>query len=217
MTSSALASAYPPFGLTIRAGSLTLRPVTDDVLPQLVRLAADGIHDRATMPFYYPWTDAPPDRLPAEFVQYHWGIRARWSRAAWSLEFAVEHDGEIVGVQGVSTQDYLVTRSGETGSWLGQRYQGHGIGTKMRQTICAFLFDDVDAAEIRSGAFTDNPASLAVSRKLGFRPDGTQRMARRGALAEVQRLVLSPDAFVRGEPIEVAGIDAFRTFIGLDG
>ncbi|MDN2807722.1 hypothetical protein PAJ65_10035, partial [Campylobacter coli] len=60
-------------------------------------------------------------------------------------------------------------------------------------------------------------ASLAVSRKLGFRPDGTHRMARRGALAEVQRVVLSPEAFVRGEPIEVVGSDACRAFVGLDG
>ncbi|MDR6970552.1 GNAT family protein [Leifsonia shinshuensis] len=215
MTVSDLSSAFPPFGVTIRAGSLTLRPITDEVLPRLIQVAAAGVHDPERMPFYYPWTDAPADRLPTEFAQYHWGTRARWSRSAWTLEFAVEDDGVTVGTQAFSTQDYLVTRSGETGSWLGLQYQGRGIGTRMRQAVCAFVFDHLDAEEIVSGAFTDNPASLAVSRKVGYRTNGTKRVARRDALAVDQRLILTPDDFVRGDPIEVTGRDAFRSFIGL--
>jgi RimJ/RimL family protein N-acetyltransferase len=37
----------------------------------------------------------------------------------------------------------------------------------MRQAICAFICDELEAGEITSGAFTDNPASLGVSRKVG--------------------------------------------------
>jgi RimJ/RimL family protein N-acetyltransferase len=209
-------NAFPPFDLRIQAGELIFRPITDEVLPQLIAVAAGGIHDPALMPFYYPWTDAPADRLPTEFAQYHWGTRARWSRAAWSLEFAIEYQGVIVGTQGFATQDYVITRTGETGSWLGRAYQGRGIGTRMRQALCAFIFDYLDAEQITSGAFTNNPASLAVSRKVGYRPNGTKRLASRGALAVDQRLVLTPDSFVRGEPITVSGAEAFRAFIGLD-
>ena len=68
-----LANAFPPFGLRIEAGPLVLRPITDDVLPELIDLALGGIHDPGMMPFYVPWTDAPPDRLPLNFTQYHWG------------------------------------------------------------------------------------------------------------------------------------------------
>jgi RimJ/RimL family protein N-acetyltransferase len=210
-----LRAAFPPFGLRIEAGPLVLRPVTDEVLPALIDVAASGVHDPGQMPFYYPWTDAPADRLPTDFAQYHWGTRARWSREAWSLEFAVEYEGAIVGAQGFSTREYLVTRTGETGSWLGRAHHGRGIGTRMRQAICAFVFDVLEAEEITSGAFTDNPASLAVSRKVGYRPDGTTRLARRGEPAVNQRLLLTREAFVRGEPIAVTGADAFRAFIGL--
>jgi RimJ/RimL family protein N-acetyltransferase len=38
----------------------------------------------------------------------------------------------------------------------------------MRQAMCALLFDHLEAEEITSAAFTDNPASLAVSRKVGY-------------------------------------------------
>ncbi|MFE6994765.1 GNAT family N-acetyltransferase [Microbacterium sp. NPDC057659] len=193
-----------------------LLPITDEVLPTLIDVAAAGVHDPDRMPFSYPWTDASADTLPTNFVQYHWGTRTRWSTDAWALDLAVEYDGEIVGTQGFTTHDYLVTRTGETGSWLGLAHHGRGIGTRMRQAICAFAFDHLDAEEITSAAFADNPASLAVSRKVGYRADGRQRLSRRGEAAINQRLVLDPDDFVRGEPITVHGVAEFRAFIGLD-
>jgi hypothetical protein len=87
----------------------------------------------------------------------------------------------------------------------------------MRSAICAFVLDELGAAEITSGAFLDNPASLAVSRKVGYRPNGVQRMKRReGEVALNQRLVLTPDSLVRGDPITVRGAEALRTFLGLE-
>ena len=88
----------------------------------------------------------------------------------------------------------------------------------MRRAICAFVFDHLDADEITSGAFTDNPASLAVSRKVGYRPAGQRRLQRRqGELAVNQQLVLRPEDLVRGDhPIAVEGVAAFRRSIGLD-
>jgi RimJ/RimL family protein N-acetyltransferase len=132
------------------------------------------------------------------------------------LNLVARWDGIVVGTQGFASADYLVTRTGETGSWLGAAHQGRGIGTAMRQAICAFLFDHLDAEVIRSGAFVDNPASLAVSRKVGYVDNGRVRMARRGVLAENQQLVLTRDALVRGEPIAVEGLEPVRRLVGLD-
>lgn len=211
-----LPDAFPPFGLRIEAGPLVLRPITDEVLPELIEVALAGVHDPESMPFTSPWTDAPVDQLPFNYVQYHWGLRSNWSRDRWSLEFAVEHEGRIVGCQGFVTHNYLVTRSGETGSWLGRGFHGRGIGTAMRQAICAFVFDHLDAEEICSAAFTDNPASNAVSRKVGYRPNGVVRQTRRhGEWQASQRWLLTRDTFVRGEPITVSGAEEFRRFVGL--
>jgi RimJ/RimL family protein N-acetyltransferase len=133
------------------------------------------------------------------------------------MNLAVRHEGTLVGVQGLETRDYLVTRTGETGSWLGQQFHGRGIGTAMRQTICAFIFDHLHAQEITSGAFLDNPSSLAVSRKVGYRENGVRRLKRReGELALNQMLVLRPEDLVRGEhELVVEGLEAFRASIGL--
>jgi RimJ/RimL family protein N-acetyltransferase len=213
---SATAGHFPVLGLRITAGLLELRGITDEDIAALVDVALDGIHPPDRMPFAVPWTDAPREELPLRFAQYHWGNRASFSRERWVLDLVVRWERVVVGTQGFFTRDYLVTRSGETGSWLGAAHQGRGIGTAMRQAMCAFLFDHLDAEAIRSGAFLDNPASLAVSRKVGYVDNGRIRMARRGELAENQQLILTPDRLVRGEPITVEGLAPVRRLIGLD-
>lgn len=213
-----IATLFPPLGLRITAGPIELRGLTDDELPALCELAENGIHDPSRMPFFTPWTDAPAGELARNTAAYHWGCRAGWSPQSWSLQLGVWYNGRLVGCQGFETTDYLVTRTGETGSWLGLTHQGQGIGTAMRQALCAFVFDHLDAVEITSGAFVDNPASLGVSRKVGYSPNGVVRMSRRSEVALNQRLVLTPEAFVRGEhPVHVDGLHAFRASIGLTG
>ena len=205
-------------GLRITAGPLELRGITDDLLGPLADIAVAGIHDRDAMPFYVPWSTAPAEVLPRQFAQYHWSQRAAFSLSKWSLDLAAFWEGELVGVQGMSTKDYLVTRTGGTGSWIGCGYQGRGIGTAMRQVFCALAFDHLDAAQITSGAFTDNPASLGVSQKVGYQKNGVRRVERRpGELAVVQDLLLAPERLVRFEhSLEVEGAAPLRALIGLD-
>jgi len=212
-----LEEIFPLLGLRIRAGELELRGIFDEDIVALLNLARRGVHPPDLMPFSTPWTDQPPDRLPLSFAQYHWGTRASFRPESWQLNLVVTWQGVVVGTQGFTTTNYLVTRSGETGSWLGREHQGRGIGTRMRQAMCAFLFDHLDAQEITSSAFIDNPASLEVSRKVGYRPNGIRRMVRRpGEWQANQALVLTPDALVRGPDLKVEGVGPVRRLIGLD-
>ncbi|MFT3871286.1 MAG: GNAT family protein [Nocardioides sp.] len=214
---TAIDDLLPVLGLRITAGPLELRGLCDEDLAALADLAVAGIHAPEEMPFYVPWTDVPIEELPRNLAQYHWRSRADFSPAAWDLHLGVWHDGELVGTQGFSTREFLVTRTGETGSWIGRSRQGRGIGTAMRQVICALAFDHLDAAEVTSAAFVDNPASIAVSRKVGYRDNGIVRLRRRpGEMAENIRLVLTPESFIRGEhELQVEGLGAFRRAIGL--
>ena len=213
-----IADIFAPLGVRIVAGPLELRVLTDDDLYRLAGLAERGVHPPDRMPFFFPWTDAPAGDLARNSAQYHWRCRAEFSAAKWDLNLGVWLDGVLLGTQGVGTPHFLVTRTGETGSWLGQEHQGQGVGTAMRQAICAFLFDHLDFAEITSGAFTDNPASLAVSRKVGYQENGRRRLERRpGELAVNVGLLLTPETFVRGEhDLVVEGAGPLRRLIGLD-
>ncbi len=211
------ATALPLLGLRITAGPVELRAVTDDLIVPLAELASAGIHDEDFMPFDSPWSLTRAEEMPRSMGQFHWGQRANFSAARWSAGLAVFYDGELVGSQGISAHDYLVTRTGETGSWLSRRHQGKGIGTAMRQVICAFAFDCLDAEQVTSAAYTDNPASLAVSRKCGYTENGRDVRVRMGKPAILQRVVLQRANLVRYEhELAVAGLAEFRRSIGLD-
>lgn len=184
-------------------------------MPELVELVLDGIHDPEHMPFLFPWTDAPREELPANYMRYVGRVLAGQSADSLSLQMVVRRAGEVVGIQALEGDSFAVTRTLETGSWLARRVHGQGIGTRMRQAACALAFDHLGAERITSSAYLDNPSSLAVSRKVGYRPDGRQWLARRGEAAEQQRFLLTPDTFVRGEPIEVDGAAPLREFLGL--
>jgi RimJ/RimL family protein N-acetyltransferase len=213
-----LTDIYPPFALRVRSGDLELRVIRDEDIPELVALAEEGIHDPATMPFAFPWTDAPVSELGLNMARFYWRSRADSVPDSWSLECTVRRDGQLLGVQGVSTKDFLVTRTGETGSWLAKRHQGQGVGTRMRRAMCMLAFDHLGFEEVTSGAFLDNHASRAVSRKVGYRSNGVVRHKRRDDdLARLELLVLSPADLVRdGTEISVEGVAELRRFIGLD-
>ena len=209
------ATALPLLALRITAGPVELRGITDDLIGPLADLATD-IHDPAFMPFGFPWTLTPAPEMPRSVAQYHWGKRASFSPAQWNADFAVFYEDELVGSQGFSTRDYLITRVGETGSWLGRRFQGKGIGTAMRQVICAFIFDHLDAELITSTAFSDNPASLAVSRKTGYTENGFDVLSRLNKRAILRRILLEPANLVRySRDLTVSGLPEFRKSIGL--
>jgi RimJ/RimL family protein N-acetyltransferase len=213
---TSLSDLWPPSGLVMRSGDLTLSTITDDDLPGLVDLVLSGIHDPDRLPFLTPWTRTPPAQMPAMFAGYHWSQRAAFSAEHVSVDLAVRRAGELVGTQGFAGGAYAITRSAETGSWLAQRFQGQGIGTRMRQAVCTLLVDHLGAAEVTSGAWVDNSASLAVSRKVGYREGDLSRKARDGVLTLDRRLVLHPEDLVRGEPVEVSGAGPLRAFLGLD-
>src|SRR5207237_4589162 len=137
------------------------------------------VHDPATMPFLMPWTDAPAEDLPRNSLQWYWRGRAELSPAKWDLGFAVLVDGEVVGTQAVAAERFAERRGVETGSWLGIAHHGKGIGTEMRRAVLHLAFAGLGAEFAETGAWEDNPASLGVTRKLGYEPAGSQIRLRR--------------------------------------
>jgi RimJ/RimL family protein N-acetyltransferase len=208
---------WPLFGLRIRTPRIEVRIPTEELLDDLIDVALDGVHDPSEMPFEVAWTDAPRDELPLNTLQFHWGQLAGFRRDDWNLAFVVLVDGAVVGTQGIGAEHFPVLREVGTGSWIGLRHQGLGIGTEMRAAILHFAFDSLGAAYALSGAWTDNAASLAVSRKLGYRENGRIRKVRRDAADEQINLRLSRHEWEphRRHDIEVDGFDRCRAAFGL--
>ena len=140
----------------------------------------------------HPWTDQAPDDVVRDTLQYHWGARSRLTPSDWNVNFLVRHQGRVIGTQGLSAKNFAITQEVSSGSWLGCAHQRLGFGTEMRAAVLLLAFDHLGATTARSGAYSDNPASLRVSEKLGYRADGTRTFARRGVAAtEIQLLLVA--------------------------
>jgi RimJ/RimL family protein N-acetyltransferase len=207
---------WPLRHLVLRTPRLDLRPDDDAGLLELAEEARSGIHPPHLMPFLVPWTDAPPAERARGTLQWHWTKRAELRPAKWNLHFLVRVDGRVVGTQELGATEFAVTREVSTGSWLGMRHQGRGIGTEMRAAVLLFAFGHLGATRARSAAFVDNLASLRVSEKLGYRPDGTETVVRRGVATDDVRLLVTPGEFRRPDwKLEAEGVAACLPMLGV--
>lgn len=210
-----MAEPWPLRHLVLRTPRLTLAPDDDEGLRELVALALRGVHPPEQMPFLVPWTDQPPDEMARSTVQYHWGARAQLTPADWKVNFLVRHEDRVIGTQSLAGREFAVTREVSTGSWLGVAHQRQGFGTEMRAAVLVLAFDHLGALAAHSGAFTDNPASLRLSERLGYRRDGWTTHVRRGARATEIRLLLEPHDFIRPRwTLTVEGLDGCRALLG---
>lgn len=213
-----LVDHVPLLGLRVRTPRLELRLPTDGELAKLADPAALGIHPPEVMPFQTPWTDRPPAEIARGVVLHHWSQLGNWSPQDWSLPLSVFRDGVVVGHQSLAARDFAIMREMHTGSWLGQRHQGHGIGTEMRAAVLHLAFAGLGAEHAVSGAFDHNAASMAVSRKLGYRRDGTTRHVVRGAVAVEHRFRLTRQDWQRHRtvPVTVDGLAPCREMFGIE-
>ena len=60
----------------------------------------------------------------------------------------------------------------DLGYWLDEPVWGNGFMTEAARATLSYAFTKLGCNEIESGAYQDNPASLAVLEKLGFEPTG---------------------------------------------
>lgn len=171
---------WPLAGLRATAGNLELRVPDDDLLVRLAGVAARGVHDPSEMPFAHPWTRGTPLEVARSVLQFQWSVRAGFQPQKWAIELAVLVDGVPVGFQGMVAADFGVLGSVETGSWIGLEHQGRGIGTRMRALVLEVIFAGLGAREATTGAWADNAASNAVTRRLRYTPAGQWYQVREG-------------------------------------
>lgn len=209
---------WPLFDVEVRTPRLRLRAVTDELATELATLAARGVHDPSSSPFYVPWTDLEPPDLQRGVLQFHWRSRAETSPVKWRVPFAVEADGRIVGSTDLAAVDYPVLRQFETGSWLGREYQGQGLGKELRIATLAFGFLGLDAERATTGAWHDNAPSLGVTRSLGYEVSGSRRAVRRERSDTLLGYHMDRAAYlanVHRDDIEIIGADAAKALLGI--
>jgi RimJ/RimL family protein N-acetyltransferase len=202
----------PLFGLRLRTPRLELRLPTREELEELREVALEGVHPPEFMPFSVAWTDDPE---LTDFLDYHETRRRDWSPDAWHLELGVWLEGRPVGVQHVMGEQFAKTRCVGTGSWLGRRFQGQGVGTEMRTAVLELAFRGLDAQIARSGAIDGNLASLRVSEKLGYRQIGRSAVTPRGVELGHADLEIRRERWRPPFVVEIEGLEPCLQLFGL--
>ncbi|MEX0851710.1 MAG: GNAT family N-acetyltransferase [Bauldia sp.] len=129
-------------------------------------------------------------------AEAYFKMARRSAAAGRSLYFVIDRDGRLIGGIGIGA----MPRIHEFGYWLGRNHWGKGYATEAGRAVLAYGFDVLRLPLVRSGVFTDNPASLRLQMKLGFRPLGRgERLSlARGTEVEHIRTVLTRAGFRRG-------------------
>lgn len=211
------AALWPLDDLVVSTPRLSLRHLNDELGEQIARLAADGIHDPATMPFSEPWTDVAPPELQWNSLRYFWRCRAETTVESWHLNFAVLESGDPVGVCTVDGKQFPSTRTATTGSWLGRRYQRRGLGREIRLAALHLIFAGFNGERATTRAWHDNIASLGVTRSLPYIEDSATQEQRRGRADTMLSFSMTRTQWktVRRGDIEISGLAQVRDFLGL--
>ena len=212
----ALVDHWPLLGLRVCTPRLELRYPDDDLLAEVAELVTRGIHEPGFLPFLRPWDEVPPPHLQRNTLQHHWRARALWAPGSWQCPLVAVAGGQVIGTQGLLADDFATLRTVGTGSWLGRCHQGQGLGTEMRQAVLHLAFAGLDAVRAESGAWHDNAASLAVSRKLGYAENGDELRVRADRADRQIRLVLTRERWEehRRHDIELVGLEPCLPFFG---
>ena len=211
-----LTDAWPLFGLRLRTANLVLRMPTDDDLPALLAVAKAGIHPPDEMPFGVAWTSLQGAAFDRGFMQHYWGTRATFSPDDWTLNLMVESEDGPIGAQSVRAGRFAVYRTVDTGSWLGRRFQGRGLGKEMRAAVLGFAFDGLGAEVAETSAFLDNLPSNGVSRALGYEENGFGSLAPEGVARVTQKFRMTAEGWRSRPrpPLAIEGLDGIRELFG---
>jgi RimJ/RimL family protein N-acetyltransferase len=162
----------PHVPLTTRR--LVLRQPSFDDVPRLARLAGDRDVARMLLVVPHPYTEAHASAFIGDVLASN--------LTGDSLALAVARAKEphaLIGLVSFSREGPAAT----IGWWFGKSVWGKGFATEAVRAMIALAFRDPEIQRLDAGAFADNPASLRVQEKLGFRRTGesVKTSAARGA------------------------------------
>ncbi|MFI4970469.1 MAG: GNAT family N-acetyltransferase [Lysobacterales bacterium] len=157
-------------------GVAVLRAWRPDDLDSLVANASDenvslGLRDR----FPYPYTGNDGRAWLARAVDE--------SDRSWAIEI----DGLAVGGVSLHPGSDVHRHSAELGYWIGRRFWGHGIMTRVLGAFADRAMDAFRLHRLFATVYANNPASARVLEKAGFVREGVQKSAvvKRGELLDL--------------------------------
>lgn len=207
---------WPMFDLRLTTPDLELRHLTEADLASLALVLPDDAEQNPAATSY-PSLDGDRNRGVVLHQEY-WRARGSWRPESWELAFGVFRDGRLVGFQALEGDDFPRLRTVDSWSFLTREVRGQGIGRQMRAAVLALAFGALGARYAISSAWTDNHASLAVSRALGYADNGVTVHRRGETTGEMTHLRLTRERWLASgwaDRVVVEGVDDCLPFFGL--
>ena len=147
--------------VTLSTKRLTLRPWTLDDLNDLYEYASvDGVGQMAG------W-------LPHKNIDESRAILQMFINE--KKTFAIDYNGKVIGSLGIELYnekdlpEFKAKKGREIGYVLSKDYWGRGLMPEAVAEVIKYLFEAVNLDFIVCGHFTDNPQSMRVQEKCGFK------------------------------------------------
>jgi len=152
-----------PF-LPLETARLRLRPPLEADAAWIERLAGNCNVARYTARIPHPYPRGGAGVFVAEAL-------AMMDRGL-SLQLAIERigDAEPIGMVGLEIDG--LRRDAEIGYWLGECFWGHGYMSEAVGAVSDLAFQRLGLTRLHAHAFVENPASMRVLVKAGFREMG---------------------------------------------
>jgi len=157
----------PRLTLPIVGPRLLLRPPRLADAPAIARELRDR---RVTRPIHLPARYTLRDAR--EYV--HRSGRNLRAGSTYGLSIFLRTSGELIGGCGLDHVD-LVHRNAHVGYWISRQHWRRGFASEAASLLISAGFRELGLHRIHTGVFPDNPRSMRVLRRLGFRIEGRAR------------------------------------------
>jgi aminoglycoside 6'-N-acetyltransferase len=128
------------------------------------------------------------DDVPAIFeIQAQPGVARWWGKPAERdlrekadgvegvVAFAIEHDGELIGLIQFDEEDDPMYRHAGIDLFLSEQVHGQGLGPDAVRTLARYLIQERGHHRITIDPAADNAAAIRAYEKVGFRRVGVMR------------------------------------------
>ena len=162
-------SAAPSDGPVLDTGRFVLRPLRADDAGTIHRLVNDWgvVRMLSRLPFPYP-RSLTDEWIASTAVQMQDG--QAWHFAIIDPASTPER---LLGCLGIRIDG--ATRSGDLGYWIGRSFWNGGVAGEAARRLSHWALANLPIDRLTAQVATDNPASAAVLRRIGFRETGTGR------------------------------------------
>jgi aminoglycoside 6'-N-acetyltransferase len=140
-----------------RGERVLLRPLEADDVPAVTEIQAQ--------PSVARWWGPPDDKE----------LRGKAAGTDESTVFAIEVEGEVVGLIQFHEEDEPRYRSAGIDLFVGEDAQGKGIGVDAIRTLARHLVEDRGHHRLTIDPAAENKAAIRAYEKAGFRPVGIMR------------------------------------------